>query len=118
MTEEKAKADQYVAEAWREEAAAEEARELDKRRVAAVYISEDLLVALLQQRPNPERRWLTYEGIPEGAEFVSIHHDPTYGVFFMRVRHPSFEPVVLGNQIPVIPCIARVHTESRPESQP
>lgn len=75
---------------------------MNERRLAKVCITQEFILMLLTEGYERIRPVRTVRGVPESAVHISTYYDHqtmyTYWVF----EHPSFEPVPLGEEPPLI----------------
>jgi hypothetical protein len=82
------------------------------RHIARIAIGYEMLVEMLTAGWTSRPGWIEcIRGLPEGAEFVYSYFDERTQLCWLGFSHPSFEPVELGAEVPIIQPLFRRHNE-------
>ncbi len=72
-----------------------------EHRYKRIFISIPKILALFQRPVDEYANFFYLQGEPKEVEVIRAYYDPSYNVICLIVTHPSFEPIKIGETIPI-----------------
>lgn len=81
-------------------------KEIQERRWRILEISPSFFLMLADGGEFKIRR-----GIPKGSVYCGVNHDPHRDIFLLKIFNKDFEPVPLGEMIPILDSVVIERTK-------
>jgi hypothetical protein len=88
----------------------------DHSRVKRIPVTMDLLLNVFTT--GQKIRAEIVQGIPLDSVIVRHAYDHATGFYWITIQNESFEPVKMGDEIPVLPIVCKTLPPDQPNVQP